>query len=238
MDFTRYVNTAYLDNIDWSKSNPEVSWIQAVNVPEITKLDWLENFSEVDQSKSDSLDLSVLSGKNPYYIADLENNVDWAAAFRGLGAILAPNNWQLHWICPSNKQIGSGATKLKVHLIQKIQKIDVPYTGATVLRELSSKIYVVPLPESKIQGKSTFVSRGKYVVLLFYPADFTFVCPTEILAYSERADELRKAGAEVIGISCDSAFTHQAYVKTDKKDGGLGPVNIPLVADKNHAISK
>ena len=92
MDFTRYVNTAYLDNIDWSKSNPEVSWIQAVNVPEITKLDWLENFSEVDQSKSDSLDLSVLSGKNPYYIADLENNVDWAAAFRGLGAILAPNN--------------------------------------------------------------------------------------------------------------------------------------------------
>jgi len=80
--------------------------------------------------------------------------------------------------------------------------------------------------------------KGKYVVLLFYPADFTFVCPTEILAYSERADELRKAGAEVIGISCDSAFTHQAYVKTDKKDGGLGPVNIPLVADKNHAISK
>ena len=73
---------------------------------------------------------------------------------------------------------------------------------------------------------------------MFYPADFTFVCPTEILAYSERADELRKAGAEVIGISCDSAFTHQAYVKTDKKDGGLGPVNIPLVADKNHAISK
>ena len=64
------------------------------------------------------------------------------------------------------------------------------------------------------------------------------MCPTEILAYSERADELRKAGAEVIGISCDSAFTHQAYVKTDKKDGGLGPVNIPLVADKNHAISK
>merc|ERR1712121_134860 len=63
--------------------------------------------------------------------------------------------------------------------------------------------------------------RGKYVVLLFYPADFTFVCPTEILAYSDRADEIRSAGAEVIGISCDSAFTHQAYVKTDKKDGGL-----------------
>ena len=80
--------------------------------------------------------------------------------------------------------------------------------------------------------------KGKYVVLLFYPADFTFVCPTEILAYSERADEIRQAGAEVIGISCDSAFTHLAYVKTDKVNGGLGPVNIPLVADKTMAISR
>jgi len=79
--------------------------------------------------------------------------------------------------------------------------------------------------------------KGKYVVLLFYPADFTFVCPTEILAYSERADEIRSAGAEVIGISCDSVNTHLAYVKTDKASGGLGPVNIPLVADKNLAIS-
>ena len=96
MDFTKYVNTAYLENIDWSKSNPEVDYTKAVNVPEITKLDWLENFSEVDQSKSDSLGLSglsgVLSGKNPYYIPALENNVDWAAAFQGLGAILAPDN--------------------------------------------------------------------------------------------------------------------------------------------------
>ena len=80
--------------------------------------------------------------------------------------------------------------------------------------------------------------KGKYVVLLFYPADFTFVCPTEILAYSERADEIRKAGGEVIGISCDSVHTHLAYVKTDQAKGGLGPVKIPLVADKTMAISR
>jgi len=80
--------------------------------------------------------------------------------------------------------------------------------------------------------------KGKYVVLLFYPADFTFVCPTEILAYSERADEIRNAGAEVIGISCDSVNTHLAYVKTDQKAGGLGPVNIPLVADKTLSIAR
>ena len=54
------------------------------------------------------------------------------------------------------------------------------------------------------------------MVLLFYPEDFSWVCPTEILAYSERADELREAGAEVIGVSCDSANTHLAYVKTDQ----------------------
>jgi len=80
--------------------------------------------------------------------------------------------------------------------------------------------------------------KGKYVVLLFYPADFTFVCPTEILAYSERADEIRSAGAEVIAISCDSVNTHLAYVKTDQKAGGLGPVNIPLVADKTLSIAR
>jgi len=80
--------------------------------------------------------------------------------------------------------------------------------------------------------------KGKYVVLLFYPADFTFVCPTEILAFSERSDEIRKAGGEVIGISCDSVHSHLAYVKTDQMNGGLGPVKIPLVADKTMAISK
>ena len=80
--------------------------------------------------------------------------------------------------------------------------------------------------------------KGKYVVLLFYPADFTFVCPTEILAYSERADEIRQAGAEVIAISCDSVHSHLAYVKTDQAKGGLGPVKIPLVADKTFAIVK
>merc|ERR1712111_58693 len=80
--------------------------------------------------------------------------------------------------------------------------------------------------------------KGKYVVLLFYPADFAFVCPTEILAYSERADEIRAAGAEVIGISCDTVHSHFAYVKTDQKKGGLGPVNIPLVADKTLEISR
>merc|ERR1711970_1354419 len=80
--------------------------------------------------------------------------------------------------------------------------------------------------------------RGKYVVFFFYPLDFTFVCPTEVIAFSDRADEFRKIGAEVIGASVDSHFTHLAWIKTPRKEGGLGKMNIPLVADMTKQISR
>ncbi|XP_054715639.1 peroxiredoxin 1-like [Uloborus diversus] len=80
--------------------------------------------------------------------------------------------------------------------------------------------------------------KGKYVVLFFYPLDFTFVCPTEIIAFSERADEFRKINCEVIACSTDSHFSHLAWINTPRKEGGLGKMNIPLLADKNCKISK
>jgi len=80
--------------------------------------------------------------------------------------------------------------------------------------------------------------EGKYIVLFFYPLDFTFVCPTEIIAFSERAEEFRAIGCEVIGCSTDSHFSHLAWINTDRKQGGLGPMDIPLLADKNLEISK
>ncbi|XP_053868758.1 peroxiredoxin-2 [Malaclemys terrapin pileata] len=73
--------------------------------------------------------------------------------------------------------------------------------------------------------------RGKYVVLFFYPLDFTFVCPTEIIAFSERAEDFRKLRCEVLGVSVDSHFTHLAWVDTPRKEGGLGAINIPLLSD-------
>ncbi|KAH8251005.1 hypothetical protein KR026_005417 [Drosophila bipectinata] len=79
---------------------------------------------------------------------------------------------------------------------------------------------------------------GKYVVLLFYPLDFTFVCPTEIIAFSDRIAEFRKINTEVIGISVDSHFTHLAWINTPRKEGGLGNVKIPLLSDLTHKISK
>ncbi|XP_014277748.1 peroxiredoxin-2 [Halyomorpha halys] len=80
--------------------------------------------------------------------------------------------------------------------------------------------------------------KGKYLVFFFYPLDFTFVCPTEILAFNDRIEEFRKLNAEVVGCSVDSHFTHLAWMNTPRKDGGLGPLKIPLLSDLTHKISK
>jgi len=80
--------------------------------------------------------------------------------------------------------------------------------------------------------------KGKYVVLFFWPRDFTFVCPTEIIAFSDRADEFRKINCEVVGCSTDSNFTHLAWVQQPRKQGGLGEMKIPLLADPSHKITR
>jgi alkyl hydroperoxide reductase subunit AhpC len=79
---------------------------------------------------------------------------------------------------------------------------------------------------------------GKYVVLFFYPLDFTFVCPTEIVSFSDRAKEFREIGCEVLACSVDSHFTHMEYTKKDRKKGGLGTMDIPLIADVNKELAK
>jgi len=73
--------------------------------------------------------------------------------------------------------------------------------------------------------------RGKYVVLLFYPLDFTFVCPTEITAFSDRYDDFKSINTEVLGVSVDSEFSHLAWIQTDRKSGGVGDLTYPLVSD-------
>jgi peroxiredoxin (alkyl hydroperoxide reductase subunit C) len=80
--------------------------------------------------------------------------------------------------------------------------------------------------------------RGKYVILFFYPLDFTFVCPTEILAFDESLDEFRSRGAEVVGVSVDSHYSHLAWKRTPLDDGGIGPIRYPLVADLKKEISR
>jgi peroxiredoxin 2/4 len=79
--------------------------------------------------------------------------------------------------------------------------------------------------------------RGKYVVLFFYPLDFTFVCPTEITAFSDRYAEFSSLNTEVLGVSVDSEFSHLAWIQSDRKSGGVGDLAYPLVADLKKTIS-
>jgi len=80
--------------------------------------------------------------------------------------------------------------------------------------------------------------QDKYLVLFFYPLDFTFVCPTEILAFSDRIQEFKDLGAEVLGCSVDSHFSHLAWTQLPRKQGGLGQLNFPLLADLSKRVSK
>ena len=80
--------------------------------------------------------------------------------------------------------------------------------------------------------------KGKYVVLFFYPLDFTFVCPSELIAFDHRIGEFESRGVQVIGCSIDSQFTHSAWRNTPVDAGGIGPVAYPLVADVKHEICR
>ncbi|GFQ82552.1 thioredoxin-dependent peroxide reductase, mitochondrial [Trichonephila clavata] len=80
--------------------------------------------------------------------------------------------------------------------------------------------------------------KGKYVVLFFYPLDFTFVCPTEIIAFNDVAEEFRALNTEVLAVSVDSHFSHLAWINTPRKKGGLGFMNIPILSDLNKKMSK
>jgi len=80
--------------------------------------------------------------------------------------------------------------------------------------------------------------RGKNVVLFFYPLDFTFVCPTEIIAFSDRIAEFRARNTEVLGVSIDSRFSHLAWMNTPRAKGGIGLLDYPLVEDLTKKISQ
>lgn len=80
--------------------------------------------------------------------------------------------------------------------------------------------------------------EGKWLVLFFYPLDFTFVCPTEITALSDRAEEFFDRDCEILGVSTDSVYSHRAWIHTSREENGLGNINYPLAADTNHKVSR
>ncbi|XP_065321999.1 peroxiredoxin-2-like [Gordionus sp. m RMFG-2023] len=108
----------------------------------------------------------------------------------------------------------------------------------TFIGKPAPKFHTVAIFGDKFIQINSSYHAGKYLVLFFYPLDFTFVCPTEILAFSDRFMEFENLQTKIIACSVDSAYTHYAWVKTPRKDGGLGKINIPLMSDLNHNISK
>jgi peroxiredoxin (alkyl hydroperoxide reductase subunit C) len=96
----------------------------------------------------------------------------------------------------------------------------------------------VVMPDGSFKDISLKDYRGKYVVLFFYPLDFTFVCPTEIIAFSEAASQFEALGVQLLGCSVDSHYTHLAWRDTPRKQGGLGNIRYPLIADLDKKIAQ
>ncbi len=94
------------------------------------------------------------------------------------------------------------------------------------------------MADNSMQDLTLSSYRGKHVILFFYPLDFTFVCPSEILAFNKALELFKKRNCEIIGVSVDSQFTHFAWKNTPVKDGGIGNIQFPLVADLNKSISQ
>jgi peroxiredoxin (alkyl hydroperoxide reductase subunit C) len=96
------------------------------------------------------------------------------------------------------------------------------------------------LADGSIVDRYTFseATKNKYSVVFFYPLDFTFVCPSELIAFDHRIEDFKKRNVEVIGVSIDSQFTHNAWRNTPVAKGGIGPVRYTLVADMTHGICK
>jgi peroxiredoxin (alkyl hydroperoxide reductase subunit C) len=93
------------------------------------------------------------------------------------------------------------------------------------------------MPDNTFQEISLSDYKGKYVVLFFYPLDFTFVCPSELIAFDHRLNEFKERGVEVLGASIDSHFSHLAWKNTEVNNGGIGNVQYPLVADIDKSIT-
>ncbi|MBV5338247.1 MAG: peroxiredoxin [Deltaproteobacteria bacterium] len=94
------------------------------------------------------------------------------------------------------------------------------------------------MPDNSFGSITLSGYKGKYVILFFYPLDFTFVCPSEILAFNKKIAEFKTRNCEVIGVSVDSKYSHLAWKNTPIENGGIGNIQYPLVQDLNKEISK
>lgn len=93
------------------------------------------------------------------------------------------------------------------------------------------------MADGSINNDFEFINKGGYTVVFFYPADFTFVCPTELVAFDKAIGEFEKLNCKVVGASVDSVHSHAAWRRTSLNDGGIGPLNYPLLSDSTRELS-
>ena len=114
---------------------------------------------------------------------------------------------------------------MPISMFARVQKPAPEWTASAVL-------------DKKLTTLSSRDYLGKWLVMFFYPLDFTFVCPTEIIEYSKRSPDFEKLNTKVVGCSVDSKYSHLAFINLPRKEGGLGEMKIPLVSDLTKSISR
>jgi len=128
------------------------------------------------------------------------------------------------------KMIAEGKSDADIYKVIKAPMVGTPAPEINVCEAL--------MPDKEFATISLSQTyKGKWKVLFFYPLDFTFVCPTEIIAFGDRSDEFEAINTQVIAASCDSKFTHLAWVNTARSEGGLGNMKIPILADFNKEVA-
>jgi len=110
--------------------------------------------------------------------------------------------------------------------------------GVLVTQEAPEFKAQAVMPDGSFKEVSLSDYRGQYVLLFFYPLDFTFVCPTEIIAFSDRNQEFADLGVQLLGCSIDSHFSHLAWRNVPRNEGGIGDIQYPLIADLNKDIGR
>jgi alkyl hydroperoxide reductase subunit AhpC len=109
---------------------------------------------------------------------------------------------------------------------------------STLVKKQAPDFRARAVVNGQFQDVSLADLRGKYVLLFFYPLDFTFVCPTEIVAFNDKIEEFKKRNVEVLGASVDSEYSHLAWINTPRAKGGLGGLNYPLISDLDKKIAR
>lgn len=110
--------------------------------------------------------------------------------------------------------------------------------SALVTKEAPDFTAQAVMPDNSFEELTLSSYRGQYVVLFFYPLDFTFVCPSEIIAFDKALSKFQQKNAQVLGVSVDSHFTHLAWKNTSREQGGIGQIDYPLVADLSKKIAE